>query len=159
MTAPTPPADDQPTALDVVRLGLAAAMVKTMAVLGWPEERVHAYPPRQPTAPTVWVDVGTLAQSNVGGAPGLTLTIPVCVAVDGITDEQVRQLDKLMAYGVTHLEAADVGDQRGHPKVLTVGPDSIDLGTGYPTRALVFQVQHTLLLRTLCTGTITPRNP
>lgn len=149
MTAPI----DSPTKLDQLRAELRGALVKTMEAVGWPAERVHLFPPRQTVTPTAWVDVPTLAQTNMGGAPGIAATFPVCIAVDGLAADQVAKLDQVMARGVDNL--LGVGDLT----LLTAGPDWIDLtGMGAPTRALVFQVQRVVLLRTLCTGTITPSN-
>lgn len=150
MSAPLEPA--APTKLDETRTALHAALVATMAACGWPAERAHPLPPRQIVPPMGWVDAPTLSQGNVGGAAAVLVTFPVAISLDGADQEQVKQLDKLMAHGWAALETKLPS---GHvPRILTAGPQFLDVG-GIETRAVVFSVQVTLQVRTLCSASVT----
>lgn len=146
MTAPTP----NLTKLDEARDRLHAALDEVMTALGW-ADRTDRLPPRQIVAPFGWVDAPTLsnaAQANVP-AGSIVATFPVCVSVDGLPREQVALLDRLLAYGWQQLDAVE------RARVITAGPQFLELPSGAETRAVVFSVQVTLQARTLCSGTLT----
>lgn len=147
-----------PTRLDAARAALHPAVVETMAACGWPAERALPLPPRQITTPMGWVDAPRLQLASLDGARTVTATFPVAFTVDGADREQVQQLDRLLAYGWAALERVRVpGDRPGTehvPRVLTAGPEFLDVG-GIETRAVVFSVQLTLQVRTLCSGAVT----
>jgi len=148
MTGPAPR-----TKLDDTRDALHAALVRTLAAAGWGPERAHRMPPRQPVAPCGWVDAFTLSQGHTEEVPMTAATVPVVLLVDGASPDQVARLDVLMAHGWVELTAA--ATKPFGPAILTAGPDTIDLG-GAETRAVVFQVQVPLMVRTLCHSTLTP---
>lgn len=141
----------QPTKLDEARDALHAALVATMAACGWGPERADRLPPRQIVAPQGWVDAPTLGNTAAANVPAGTIaaTFPVCVSVDGANREQVAMVDRLLAHGWQQLDAVD------RARVLTAGPQFLELPSGAETRAVVFSVQVTLLARTLCSGSIT----
>lgn len=132
------------TRLDSARVALHQALAETMAACGW-AGRAEALPPRQIVPPMGWVETPTLAP---GGAGQITATFPVAVVVDGTSKEQTAQLDALLAHGWQHLGAVE------RARVLTAGPQLLETGAGQ-TGAVVFSVQVTLLVRTLCGGAVT----
>lgn len=152
MTDPTPPALPA-TKLDEIRAALFAALQETMAACGW-AGRADQFPPRQIAAPWGWVDAATLASATQPGVPAgsVVATIPVCVALDGASREQVEAVDRLLAHGFQHLDRVE------RVRVTTAGPQFIELPSGQETRAVVFQVRGTLQARTLCSGSITDSN-
>lgn len=147
------------TRLDDARDVLHGALVRTMAACGWPAERAHRLPPRQVVAPMGWVDAPTLSQGNTSGVSTVMATFPVAVTVDGADQQQVQQLDRLLAHGYAELDQVKLPSDRPGAdgpvcRVLTAGPQFLDVG-GVETRAVVFSVQLTLQVRTLCSGAVT----
>lgn len=149
MTEPAPAV----TKLDEARAKLHAALLETMAAVGW-TGRADSLPPRSLVAPFGWVDAPTLANASQAGVPAgiIAATFPVAVAVDGLPREQLALLDNLLAYGWQFLDAVE----RAH--VITAGPQFLELPSGQETRAVVFSVQVNLQARTLCSGTLTDSN-
>lgn len=145
MTSPTPA-----TRLDDARTELHTALVATMAAAGWPAATAVPLPPALITAPMGWVDAPTLARgTESNGAGTITATFPVAVAVDGTDSRQVQQLDRLLAHGW------DLLSKVPRARVLTAGPQWLETPSGQETRGVVFSVQVTLLVRTLCSGSVT----
>jgi hypothetical protein len=148
VTQPPPePVQPATTVLDEARAQLFAALQRVWVALGWPEDRAEQYPPLTPRAPEAWVDVPVLHQAPTQQAQAVAATFPVVFLVDGSEEEQVKQQDKLLAYGWQELDRVKV---RGYASTLqSAGPE--ELGPeGAQLRGLVFRVQVTVQTRTLC---------
>lgn len=148
----------EPTKLDEAREKLHAALLETMAAVGW-AARADALPPRSIVSPWGWVDAPTLSNQAQAEVPAgaLAATFPVVITTDGLTREQVALLDRLLAHGWDKLSAVQLGTGT-RARVISAGPQFLELPSGQETRAVVFSVQITLQARTLCSGTVTASN-
>jgi hypothetical protein len=144
-----------PTVLDDARTALFEAAERVWEALGWPAERADKFPPVTVRAPAAFVDVPVMHQAPTEAGQTFAATFPVVFVVDGGEQQQVEQLDALLAYGWQELAAVKIGppgSQRG-VTVQTFGPEDVDVG-GAMVRGLVARVQIPLQTRTLCRQTL-----
>lgn len=145
-----------PTVLDDARTALFEALGRVWVALGWPAERADKYPPTTVRAPAAWVDVPVMHQAPTEAGQTFAATYPVVFAVDGGEQQQVEQLDGLLAYGWQELAAVKIGPPGSQRAVIvqTFGPEDVDTG-GTAVRGLVARVQIPLQTRTLCQQKLT----
>lgn len=131
------------------RQTLYAALLGAVNETWW---RVDAYPPPQPVAPCVWVDVPTVRVDDRGRGSRFVVSMwPVMFVVDGADIPQVEALDE----GVTRVW--DALDALVMTEALSIDPQPFNVGASTSTslRGAVITAQVTHAAKTLCLPLLT----